>query len=122
MSQFVTIQPVLPARNVTEAVNYYVNKLGFEFAFQDNEKNLRYAGVQRDAIQLHLQWHAEESFEKVELLQLRFVINSVDELFEEYKNHDPFGMNQTPIKTDCETYEFSFYDLNMNGLIFYQDQ
>jgi catechol 2,3-dioxygenase-like lactoylglutathione lyase family enzyme len=27
--------PVLPARDVTEAVRFYVERLGFELAFQD---------------------------------------------------------------------------------------
>lgn len=119
--QFTQIQPVLPARDVAEAIDYYVEKLGFELAFKYPEDKPEYVGIRRDNVSLHLQWHAEESFEKVERLQLRFVINNVDELFEEYKIHDLMNMNENPIITDWGTYEFSFYDLNMNGLFFYQD-
>lgn len=121
MSQFLTIQPVLPARNVSEAIDFYVGKMGFELTFQDTEENPHYAGVKRDNIEIHLQWHDEKNFDKVERLQLRFVINSVEKLFEEYKDKDFVGMNDEPIKTSWGTYEFSFFDLNGNALFFYQD-
>ena len=121
MSNFVAIQPVLPARNVSEAIDFYVNKMSFVLAFKDTKDNPHFAGVKRDSIEVHLQWHAEKNFKKVQRLQIRFVVKNVDKLFEEYQKHNFLGMNDSPIKTDWGTYEFSFYDLNNNGLFFYQD-
>lgn len=121
MTQFVSIQPVLPAKNVSEAIDFYVNKLGFVCVFQDSADDPKYAGVRRDNIELHLQWHDEKHFENAERPALRFVVQDVDKLFEEYKNKDFFGIDDSPQETSWGTYEFSFFDLNRNGLFFYRD-
>ncbi len=121
MPKFVSVHPVIPARNVGKAIDFYVNKLRFELIFQDTEKNPHYAGIKRDNIELHLQWHDKKSFETVDKLSLRFVIDDVDALFEEYQNKNLSGINSKPEKTSWGTYEFSFYDLNGNGLFFYSD-
>lgn len=42
------IHPVLPA------LFFYVNKLGFEILFADDDKDPKYAGVRRDGIEIHL--------------------------------------------------------------------
>ena len=118
---FLNVNPVLPAKNVGEAIDFYTNKLGFKLIFADREENPNYAGVKRDGVELHLQWHDEKDFESVGKLALRFVIEDVDALFEEYKNFDLAGMNEKPIETTWGTYEFSFYDLNNNALFFYRD-
>lgn len=121
MAQFKTVQPVLPARNVAEAIDFYTNKLGFELVFQDEEEFPKYAGIKREKVELHLQWHDEKDFDSVEKLTLRFVVEDVDALFEEYKGFELFGMNEEPVETVWGTYEFSFYDLNNNALFFYRD-
>ena len=59
--------------------------------------------------------------DSVEKLALRFVVEDVDALFEEYKDFDFFGMDDAPGETAWGTYEFSFYDLNNNALFFYRD-
>ena len=121
MSQFTSVQPVLPAKDVGKALDFYTNKLGFEIVFKDDEENTKYAGIKRDEIELHLQWHDEKDFDSVGKPALRFVIQDVDSLFEEYRNFDLPGMNLAPEKTGWGTYEFSFYDLNNNALFFYRD-
>ena len=51
------IHPVLPVKNVVEALDFYVNRLGFKIAFADDSKKPTYAGIIRDGIEIHLQWH-----------------------------------------------------------------
>jgi catechol 2,3-dioxygenase-like lactoylglutathione lyase family enzyme len=43
-AQLSQIQPVRPTRDVTSAINFYVEKLGFKLAFQDADPPC-YAGV-----------------------------------------------------------------------------
>ena len=62
MAQFLTVHPVLPARDVAEAIDFYTNKLGFELVFKDEENDPTYAGIKRDNVELHLQWHDEKDF------------------------------------------------------------
>lgn len=121
MAQFKIVHPVLPARNVSEAVNYYTEKLGFHLTFQDSEKEPRYAAVVRDEVELHIQWHDEADFASVEKLALRFVIDDVDELFEEYRDKGVFHSRTALQNTPWGTREFAFFDLNGNGLFFYRD-
>ena len=119
MAQFKIVHPVLPAKNVSEAIHYYTEKLGFRLAFRDNENDPKYAGVERDGVELHIQWHDEKDFGKVERLALRFVIDDVDALFEEYQDKGVFHSRTALQDTPWGTREFAFYDLNGNGLFFY---
>lgn len=119
-AHFQQVNPVLPCRDVQAAVAYYVDKLGFGLLFQDNPDEPRYAGVGRDGVHLHLQWHNAESFDKVERLALRFVIDDVDELFAEYQDKGVFHARTALQDTPWGTREFAFYDLNGNGLFFYR--
>jgi catechol 2,3-dioxygenase-like lactoylglutathione lyase family enzyme len=121
VAQFQAVHPVLPARDVGEAIRYYVDRLGFRLRFQDDEGDPRYAGVQRDGVELHLQWHDEADFAMVERLALRFLIDDVDGLFEEYADRGVFHARTALRDTSWGTREFAFYDLNGNALFFYRD-
>ena len=57
------IHPVLPVKDVVEALDFYVNRLGFKIAFADDSKNPTYAGILRDDIEIHLQWHDPAEWE-----------------------------------------------------------
>ena len=120
-AKFQTLHPVLPVRDVTAAIEYYTRKLGFEWKFQDSKENPRYAGVGRDNIEIHLQWHDSADFKSVEKLSLRFVIDDVDALFEEYQTQDVFHARTALQDTSWGTREFAFYDRDGNGLFFYRN-
>ena len=47
------VYPILSVKNVLEAVDYYVNQLGFTLGFND-------AGVRGDGIEFHFQWHSQK--------------------------------------------------------------
>jgi len=115
--------PVLPARDVSDAVRFYVERLGFELAFQDTDDDPQYAGIGRGAIELHLQFHVEKDFEAGTAGQamLRLVVDDPDALFQEYKDKGVFHEQTQLEDTSWGTREFAFWDLNHNGLTFMRD-
>lgn len=115
------IHPVLPVKNVTEAIDYYVNKLGFQLGFKDAGDDPKYGGVRRDGIEIHLQWHDAKEWEVgIDRPMLRIYTKNVTALFNEYKEQDVFHKNTTLKETAWGTKEFGFYDLDSNGLVFYR--
>ncbi len=118
---FKDVNPVLPCKNVSQAINFYVEKLGFSLGFQDSVENPHYAGVRRDGVELHLQWHDAAEWDAVERPMLRFIVADVNALFLEYGDKELFHENTAVRETGWGTREFAFYDLNQNGLTFYQD-
>ncbi|WP_419935749.1 VOC family protein [Candidatus Palauibacter sp.] len=119
--RFEAVQPVLPSRDVAAAIGFYVGRLGFQLAFADSIRDPGYAGVRRDGIELHLQWHDAEEWSRVERPMLRFVVPDVEGLFEEYREQGVFHERTALRRTVWGTREFAFYDLDMNGLTFYRD-
>lgn len=79
------IHPVLPVKDVKVAIKYYVDKLGFEIAFADDNTNLYYAGIKRDATEIHLQCHNYKEWDAVERPILHFVTQNIEGIFDEYK-------------------------------------
>ena len=116
------IHPVLPVKNVKEAIYYYTQKLGFKLHFKDVGEDPKYGGVGRDEIEIHLQWHDAQEWEKgLDRPMLRIYVDHIEALFEDYKTKGVFH-NKTALKdTSWKTREFAFYDLNGNGLVFYRD-
>ena len=120
------LNPVLPSRNVKNSVDYYTNKLGFALAFQSPADNPSYAVIRRDDVTLHLQWQ-DFTDPNVGTANLRFVVEEIEGLFEEYSTQDVFNeegkfYQDTKLrKTPWGTREFAFYDPDMNALTFYED-
>ena len=121
---FRAVYPVLAVRDVSRAIGFYVDRLGFRLAFRDDPSSPRYAGIQRDAVELHLQWHDEIDFQGVEAgtIMLRLFVDDPDALFAEYRDkgvfHDRTALRDTP----WGTREFAFFDPDGNGLTFYRDR
>ncbi len=120
-ANFLNLHPVLPVRDVPNAIRQYVDLLGFDLIFVDSQEDTRYAGIQRGNVMLHLQWHDESGFDSVEKLNLRFEIDNVDALFAEYENCGLFHEHTALRDTPWGTREFAFYDMDSNGLTFYRD-
>lgn len=122
IAQFRAVNPVLPVRSVPEAIRYYTERLGFRLRFQDDPQDPKYAGVERDGICLHLQWHDPVDFrEAVDTLMLRFLVDDVDTLFLEYQDQQVFHDRTALRNTAWGTREFAFFDADGNGLTFYRD-
>ncbi|OUR92230.1 bleomycin resistance protein [Flavobacteriales bacterium 34_180_T64] len=116
------IHPILPVQNVVVALFYYTNKLGFEIAFADDSKNPTYAGIRRDHIELHLQWHDPKEWESsFNTPMIRIVTENIEDLFEEFKAKEAFHESTILKETQWNTKEFAFYDIYKNGLTFYQN-
>jgi uncharacterized glyoxalase superfamily protein PhnB len=106
---------------VSQAIGYYTERLGFRLSFQDDPHDPQYAGVERDGICLHMQSHDPADFHEECTLMLRFVIDDVDALFEEYQDQQVFQDHTELSDTPWGTREFAFYDPDGNGLTFYRD-
>lgn len=116
------IHPVLPVKNVADAVSFYVNKLGFRLTFTDTTDEHGYAGVSRDGIKIHLQWHDEKEWlAGLDRPLLRIYVDQIEDLYDEYKTQNVFHENTGLKETSWGTKEFAFYDLHGNGLTFYRD-
>ncbi len=116
------IHPVLPVWDVVEALDFYVNRLGFRIAFADDSKKPRYAGIIKDAIEIHLQWHDKKEWEvAVDRPMLRIVTQNIESLYELYSTKDIFNPHTLLRETAWGTKEFAFYDPFKNGLTFYRD-
>ena len=116
------IHPVLPVKDVSKAVDYYINKLGFNLAFSDTTDAHGYAGISRDGIEIHLQWHDEiEWVNGLDRPMLRIYVDNIEALYNAYKTQDVFHNNNSLKETPWGTKEFAFYDLYVNGLTFYRN-
>lgn len=114
-----SVHPVLMVRDIAAAMEFY-GRLGFALAFRDSESQPRYAGVRRDSVELHLQWHdpAEWSYPN-DRPTYRFVVEAVDQLFEEFKVIP--DLDRTSVEnTAWGTREFHVRDPDGNGLQFYR--
>ena len=116
------IHPVLPVSDVVVGLDFYVNRLGFKIAFADDSKNPKYAGILRDAIEIHLQWHdiKEWAMER-DRPMLRIVTQYIEALYDELGEKEVFHPHTLLRETAWGTKEFTFYDPFKNGLTFYRD-
>lgn len=116
------IHPILPVKKVNDAIDFYCDKLDFTIAFRDPTDPNGYAGVKRDSIEIHLQWHDEKEWEEsIDRPMLRIYVDNIEELFEEYNGKGVFHKSTSLKKMPWGTKEFAFYDLFGNGLTFYRD-
>lgn len=120
--QFLSVHPVLAVKDVIKSLDFYVNKLGFTIAFADHETTPMYAGIRRGNVEIHLQWHDASEWENnIDRPMLRFLIHDTNTLFTEYKTKDVFHEKTALKETAWGTKEFAFYDIDNNGLTFYED-
>jgi catechol 2,3-dioxygenase-like lactoylglutathione lyase family enzyme len=119
------VHPVLGASDVAASVLFYA-RLGFVLTFQDSPAAPRYATVQRDGVELHLQWNDPSHFPgQGDRPVYRFVVEDVDALYAEFKaagaldaeSRSPWA---APGNTPWGTREFHLHDPDRNGLQFYQ--
>lgn len=115
------VHPVLMSRDVARSIEFF-GRLGFRLAFRDADRAPRYAGIIRDGVELHLQWHdAAEWAVPVDRPTYRFPVPSVDALHAEFRSagvEDMTAASDTP----WGTREFHLRDPDGNGLQFYRDR
>ena len=115
--------PILDVHDVDKALQFYVERLGFEVDFRYEQDPNNYAGVRRDSVYLHMQWQDAEHFERgtAGRLRIRIVVDNPDALFAEFKAKGVLDDSIKLLDTDWGTREFGFRDPDGNGLIFYCD-
>ncbi len=122
-----SVHPVLMSSHVTASVRFY-ERLGFSLAFQDNPVDPKYAGVKRDGVELHLQWHDQSRWAYPnDRPTYRFLVRDVDALYSELRENGALGAKATggspwlaPGDTPWGTREFHVRDPDGNGLQFYR--
>ena len=120
------VHPVLMARDVAASARFF-SRLGFAVVFQDAADGPRYAGLRRDAVELHLQWADAGQWDHPgDRPAYRFLVDDVDVLFRElaadgalaeYASGSPWAQ---PGDTPWGTREFHLRDPGGNSLQFYQ--
>lgn len=112
------IHPVLMVTDVPASIQFY-RRLGFELAFVDSPNDAKYAGVTRDGVELHLQWHEAQELGPGDRPTYRFLVSQIDELSAEFASLDD-SLDRTEVRdTGWGTREFHVRDPDRNGLQFY---
>lgn len=117
-SQLPHITPVLPTADMERDLEWYKQYTGFKKTFGDN----MYAGLRRNGLEIHLQWHADT--EEDPLLGgsvIRIFVNDIHPWFEEFEKRGTVSQRKLRLDTPWGTHEFGFYDLNKNAIFIVQD-
>jgi uncharacterized glyoxalase superfamily protein PhnB len=115
------VHPVLGARDVSATAQWYIDRLGFTRTFDDGGSPVRYAGIRRDSVELHLQWQDERYFPAPgeDSPAYRFHVDDPDAFHAECIQR---GLKPTAAlrNTSWGTREWGVYDPNGHGLHFYR--
>ena len=119
---FLQVHPVLSVRDVRVTARFFCENLGFKPLFADDDTNPRYAGVGRDGVGVHLQWHGEDEWkEGLCGAAYRFLVEDPDALFTELQQAGALPKGKKVEDTPWGTREFGLYDPDQNALFFYRD-
>jgi uncharacterized glyoxalase superfamily protein PhnB len=111
------VNPILPVDNISAAIAFWEDKLGFSTAFQYGEPTF-YAGMRRGPIEIHLCRADDTSF--ADQMQLRIQVENIEPLYEEYKAQGvthPAGLQAKPWGTK----EFGILEPSGVGITVYED-
>ncbi len=121
MAKLRAVHPVLSVRDVRASARWYT-QLGFEPLFADNDESPTYAGIQRDGVEIHLQWHSEKEWKDgLDAAAYRFLVDDPDALFTEIAERSTVLEGRSVNDTGWGTREFGLYDPDGNALFFYRD-
>lgn len=109
--------PVIPSSDIQRDLNWYRDHVGFHFSFGDD----MYAGINRDDIQLHLQFHHGTEDDPISSSVIKFFVPDIQPYFDEFLKRKTITSDRLRMNTAWGTHEFGFYDLNHNALFFVQD-
>lgn len=116
-SNFLEIIPVLLSQDIKRDVEWHQKHTGFEPAFEDG----MYAGLQRENLSIHLQWHADTNDD---LLQggsvIKLFVKDIHPIFKEFLKKGMVTKEKLRLNTTWGTNEFCFYHLNHNTIFIVQ--
>ena len=118
-TEFVKIIPVLESADIVKDVAWYKEKTGFEVSFTHDKM---YAGLYRDDLEIHLQWHAGTEGDPLSGGAVtRIDVKNIKPLFEEFKQRGTVKEKDLRENTPWGTNEFAFADLNSNVIFISED-
>lgn len=115
---FLDIMPVIPTADIARDVAWYQDKIGFEQVF----RNEWYAVLRRDAVYLHLQWHA--GTEEDPLLGgsvIRIAVKHIQPIFQRLVKEGTLDPAKLTLNTPWGTNEFGLFDLNKNAIFIVEE-
>ncbi len=121
-TQFKAVNPVIPVRDMHDALLFYEDKLGFARVFDDATEpgaTISYAGVARGGLCLHLQSMAPDENPTMPLIRIQ--VENIEPLYQEYNEK---GMVKSRGHLESKPWgsrDFGVYDLNGAALVFYED-
>ena len=118
MTQFKQIIPVIPTADMKRDVAWYAEKTGFHYIFGDE----MYAGIKRENLEIHLQWHADTDDDPLNGGSVvKIFVEGIEALFDEMVERGTVKQDQLRKNTPWGTHEFGFFDLNKNAIFFVED-
>ena len=114
-TKFIGIIPVVRSTDIDRDLKWYEAKTGFTRTFVADG----YAGMSRENIHIHLQWHADTAEDP--LLGgalIKIFVEGIDFLLEELVERGTVSAENLKRSTAWGTSEFGFYDLNNNAVFF----
>lgn len=115
------IHPVLSVRDVRATANWF-SQFGFGPLFADNDDAPTYAGIGRDGVEVHLQWHSDGEWKDgLDGAAYRFLVDDPDALFAEVSARSQVLDGREVRDTGWGTREFGVYDPDGNALFFYRN-
>jgi len=118
VARFTQVHPVIAVSDVVESIKWYCGRLEFEILFVEPGDVPGYAGLGRDGVEIHLQSHsAEEWHDGLTGAAYRFLVDDLDELYDEFNR-----LGAIPDGKGVEQTTWGTYDPSGNALFFYRDQ
>lgn len=111
------IIPVLSSSDIERDLIWYEKHTGFVKCFGDEG----YAGLLRDNLELHLQFHHGTNDDPINSSVIKIFVDSIEPYFEEFVNRGTIAKEKLRRNTSWGTHEFGFYDLNNNAIFLVQD-
>ncbi len=122
-ARMLAIHPVLSVADVRASARWYCDNLGFSPLFADDDAEPRYAGIGRDGLVLHLQWHSKQEWDDgLDGAAYRFLVDDPDAMYAEVADRDVLPPGKVVADTPWGTREFGLYDPDGNALFFYRDR
>lgn len=113
-TELVKIIRVLESADIARDVAWYKEKTGFEVSFTHEKM---YAGLYRDDLEIHLQWHAGTEEDPLSGgAVIRIDVKNIKLIFEELKQRGTVEDKDFRANTPWGTNEFAFHDLNSNAI------
>ena len=109
---------VLPTDDLDRDIKWYAEYTGFVKRFINDG----YAGLYRDGMEIHLQWHAGTEDDPVNGGSVvKFFVTDLEAVFKEFVERGTVKEHKLHKNTPWGTHEFGFFDPNNNAIFFVED-